>query len=603
MEEKINIEDKDNENQINIDLLQNNLKENPVNKDENILIKDQINENDVNNFSELLNKINNKIEEKTEIKKNKDGKRASKKSNNIESNKSQKNDNINEIIPLLNDFIDLLTKKSINEEKSKELDLNRLSRLLKMLQSLFYINIEILKKIEIICNLLVNNLRDYEQIIIFLEILVGTLDYCDNKFNTDLLINSLNSLNNILEKYSNLIEPVYDITIPKIYSILNVSINSDEIIQILCYKILILFIYNNVFSYDLVSKGLLSKIKEVLNKIKNNEIHNNLNIKSEKLEDKNINNNDFNINDLINQIYILLISLTNVDSNLIKISEELMEILLDEFLNNNSIEEKYINIKLDFFELLIEKEPKSIDIFIKYKGMDCILKIFKIYEKRKDKLLKIFHILNMILTYNKAYNEIMIKLKFHEIIKDSVNKLGTDEREIDFNGKSILFLIDFKKLEEVEDYDFNQIKSKKTSLPSYVSNFLNNGKIVKVVNNLGETKKKYLFFTTDFLKVIAKKVNSNLAPKQKYVIDTDCINSIIKGYGTEAFKKSKRFYRALPDVNKCFSIIGFHPTEGQKSINVICEKESDADKWLNYMKIVISYLQENKRIKKNIKFE
>ena len=574
-----------------------------MNKDENILIKDQINENDVNNFSELLNKINNKIEEKTEIKKNKDGKRASKKSNNIESNKSQKNDNINEIIPLLNDFIDLLTKKSINEEKSKELDLNRLSRLLKMLQSLFYINIEILKKIEIICNLLVNNLRDYEQIIIFLEILVGTLDYCDNKFNTDLLINSLNSLNNILEKYSNLIEPVYDITIPKIYSILNVSINSDEIIQILCYKILILFIYNNVFSYDLVSKGLLSKIKEVLNKIKNNEIHNNLNIKSEKLEDKNINNNDYNINDLINQIYILLISLTNVDSNLIKISEELMEILLDEFLNNNSIEEKYINIKLDFFELLIEKEPKSIDIFIKYKGMDCILKIFKIYEKRKDKLLKIFHILNMILTYNKAYNEIMIKLKFHEIIKDSVNKLGTDEREIDFNGKSILFLIDFKKLEEVEDYDFNQIKSKKTSLPSYVSNFLNNGKIVKVVNNLGETKKKYLFFTTDFLKVIAKKVNSNLAPKQKYVIDTDCINSIIKGYGTEAFKKSKRFYRALPDVNKCFSIIGFHPTEGQKSINVICEKESDADKWLNYMKIVISYLQENKRIKKNIKFE
>ena len=603
MEEKINIEDKDNENQINIDLLQNNLKENPVNKDENILIKDQINENDVNNFSELLNKINNKIEEKTEIKKNKDGKRASKKSNNIESNKSQKNDNINEIIPLLNDFIDLLTKKSINEEKSKELDLNRLSRLLKMLQSLFYINIEILKKIEIICNLLVNNLRDYEQIIIFLEILVGTLDYCENKFNTDLLINSLNSLNNILEKYSNLIEPVYDITIPKIYSILNVSINSDEIIQILCYKILILFIYNNVFSYDLVSKGLLSKIKEVLNKIKNNEIHNNLNIKSEKLEDKNINNNDYNINDLINQIYILLISLTNVDSNLIKLSEELMEILLDEFLNNNSIEEKYINIKLDFFELLIEKEPKSIDIFIKYKGMDCILKIFKIYEKRKDKLLKIFHILNMILTYNKAYNEIMIKLKFHEIIKDSVNKLGTDEREIDFNGKSILFLIDFKKLEEVEDYDFNQIKSKKTSLPSYVSNFLNNGKIVKVVNNLGETKKKYLFFTTDFLKVIAKKVNSNLAPKQKYVIDTDCINSIIKGYGTEAFKKSKRFYRALPDVNKCFSIIGFHPTEGQKSINVICEKESDADKWLNYMKIVISYLQENKRIKKNIKFE
>ena len=469
-----------------------------------------------------------------------------------------------------------------------------MSKLLKTIQTSFYTNPEILKKIEIICNLLINNLSDYEHIEILLEIMLGTLDYCDNKYNTDILINTLQSINNILEKYSNLIEPVYDITIPKIYSVLNISVNSDEIIQILCYKILILFIYNNVFSYDLVSKGLLSKIKDILHK--NIEIKKNLNRKDEQIENKNINN-------LVNQIYVLLINLTNVDSNLIKISEELMEILLDEFLNNNDTEEQFINIKLDFFSLLLEKEKKSIDLFVEYKGIQCILKLLKIYEKNKFKLLKIFHILNVILKYNKSYNEIMIKLKFHEIIKDIVDKLGSVEREIDFSGKSILFLIDYKKLEEVEDYDFNQIKIKKSSIPSYVSNFLNNGKIVKIVNNLGEVKKKYLYFTDDFMKVIAKKVNSNLAPKQKYIIDIVCINSIIKGYGTESFKKSKRFYRALPESNKCFSIIGFHPIEGQKSINVICEKESEVDKWISYMKIVINYLQENKRIKKNINFE
>ena len=278
---------------------------------------------------------------------------------------------------------------------------------------------------------------------------------------------------------------------------------------------------------------------------------------------------------------------------------------MGEFLNENYSDDKNINIKIVFFELLIEKEQKSIDIFIKYKGIECILKLMIMHEKNKDVILKLFHIINMILTYNKAYNEIMIKLKFHEYIKNIVDNLGNVERDIDFSGKSILFLIDFRKdkLEEVEEYDLNQIKLKKASAPpSYVINFLTNGKVVKIVNNLGEIKKKYLYFTSDFLKVIAKKVNSNLPPKQKYIIETVNINSVVKGYGTDAFKKSKRFYRALPEFNKCFSIIALHPLEGQKSINVICDKESEVDKWINYIKIIIAYLQENKTIKKNISF-
>ena len=138
--------------------------------------------------------------------------------------------------------------------------------------------------------------------------------------------------------------------------------------------------------------------------------------------------------------------------------------------------------------------------------------------------------------------------------------------------------------------------------PPHVKNFLNNGKMVKIVNDLGEIKKKYLYFTQDFLKVIAKNVKSNLPPKQKYIIETVYITSVVKGYGTDVFKKSKRFYRGLPELNKCFSIISLNPTEGQKSINVICEKESEVDKWINFIKIIIGYLQDNKRIKKNITF-
>ena len=616
MEDNLNIEEKTNNNinELSIYDFQNNLEgiEDKENKRENNPEKEQINEYDINNFSELINKIKYFLEDKNEPKaKNKENKRGSKKTNYIETTKKPKTEHINIIIPILNDFIDFLSKKNLREEKHKDLNLKGLSEILIKLQSSFYINIDILTKIEIICNLLINNLNNNESEI-FVEIMIETLNYCENYDYSNILITSLKLINNILKKYSYFVEPVYDITIPKIYNVLDLNYKNEELTHLLCYKILILFIYNNVFSYDLVSKGLLSKIKELLYKIKkkigNNEINNNLNINNEQNinnDIKNDENNKASVNDLINQIYILLISLTNVDSNLIKISEELMEILLDEFLNENYSEDQNINIKIVFFELLIEKEQKSIDIFIKYKGIECLLKLMIKHEKNKDIIIKIFHIINMILTFNKAYNEIMIKLKFHEYIKNIVYNLGNVDRDIDFSGKSILFLIDFRKdkLEEVEEYDLNQIKLQKASAPpSYVINFLTNGKVVKIVNNLGEIKKKYLFFTSDFLKVIAKKVNSNLPPKQKYIIETVNINSVVKGFGTDAFKKSKRFYRALPEFNKCFSIIALHPLEGQKSINVICDKESEVDKWINFIKIIVVYLQENKTIKKNINF-
>ena len=102
---------------------------------------------------------------------------------------------------------------------------------------------------------------------------------------------------------------------------------------------------------------------------------------------------------------------------------------------------------------------------------------------------------------------------------------------------------------------------------------------------------------------MANKVNYILPPKDKYIIETANIISVVKGYGTDAFKKSKRFYRAVPEFNNCFSIIGSDPLEGQKSINIICGKESEVDKWINYIKIVIEYLQNSKGFKKNINFE
>jgi len=49
--------------------------------------------------------------------------------------------------------------------------------------------------------------------------------------------------------------------------------------------------------------------------------------------------------------------------------------------------------------------------------------------------------------------------------------------------------------------------------------------------------------TQDLTRLIAKKTKSNAPPKAKYIFETLQIKQIIKGHGTEAFKKSKGFFR------------------------------------------------------------
>jgi hypothetical protein len=181
------MEEKNENNEINTNDNQNYLKEElENNKEINLLTnKEQLNQNDIIKIMEILSKIKSILEEKNNLKsKNKEKKRSSKKVYNLEEfNDKQKTENINIIISSFNILIDLFSKKYINEENQKEINLNNLSRLLKHIQTAFNFNSEILEKIEIICNLLVSSLKDKEQILIFLEIIIESLNYYENQIN------------------------------------------------------------------------------------------------------------------------------------------------------------------------------------------------------------------------------------------------------------------------------------------------------------------------------------------------------------------------------------------------------------------------------------
>lgn len=64
----------------------------------------------------------------------------------------------------------------------------------------------------------------------------------------------------------------------------------------------------------------------------------------------------------------------------------------------------------------------------------------------------------------------------------------------------------------------------------------------------GDVKSMHLSMTQDLLKISGKKPKSKLPPKPKYVIDTASIKQIIKGHGTEAFKKSKGIFRSSKKI-------------------------------------------------------
>ena len=85
-----------------------------------------------------------------------------------------------------------------------------------------------------------------------------------------------------------------------------------------------------------------------------------------------------------------------------------------------------------------------------------------------------------------------------------------------------------------------------------------------------------------------------MPPKPKYVIETNNIKEIIKGYGTDYFKKSGGLFRSAPKPELCLTIIGPKTVEGTKSINVICKTERDVDKWISNIEELINYFQKQK---------
>ena len=467
---------------------------------------------------------------------------------------------------------------SENGKNYSKLDLPRLYNLLKNLQSKYYSDPEVLTNTNYISGALVKNLKDdakgKEYTKKFYDLIPETTKCQDN--NPDLVNLAMKLMHDGLVKKPYLVDEVYDETVPNILNLLKLYKDNPEI-QENGYKILSLFAKKQPFANGMVNNGLLDVIKETIE----NPLFN------DSLKDQ--------AKSLKNEVYKMLNLLASQDDNKSRISDELMENLVP-VIDEKGYKEEGKDV-VDLLDSLLMNK-KCVPPFVQYKGIESAVKLLNDNDSNIELIHKLFNLFKNVANTSDEYKIMMKDQKLPEVINKVIKKVGVYDKKVEFEGRQLIFMINLVKV-EMEDPNSVGVEDYKLAepIPSEVRNFLTSGKQVKIINNHGDVKQMQLIFSSDLMKVSAKKVKSNLPPKQKYVIETHTIKKILKGHGTGAFKKSKGVFRKIPPPEICFSIIGPTTIDGEKSLNVQCENEKEVDKWLNYLSIVINYFKKTHTIK------
>jgi len=465
-----------------------------------------------------------------------------------------------------------------NGKNYDKLDLPETYKICHELQSKFYSNPEILQNINAVSGAMVRNLKNdskgKEFTKKFYDLIPETIKVQD--YNPDLVLMSLKMMNDGIANKPYLVDQVYEETVPITLNLLKLYKDVPEI-QEQGYKILSAFARNNIFSSAMINNGLLDCMRDTM---ENPLFHDSQNP---------------NVRELKSGMLTLLNNLSGEKENCPKIADELMGNLNSELIEKGFNDEGKIIVPL-LNNLVLNKE--CVPPFVQYKGIDALIKLLNDNDTNIILISNASQIFKNIANASDEYKKMLQEKKVPDLINRIIKKVGPYDKKIEFEGRQLLFNCNLYKieLEDPNSIGVDEIKIIEP-IPPPVRNFLTSGKQVKIVNNNGDIKQMQLIFSPDLMRVSAKKLKSNLPPKPKYIIDTPTIKKVLKGHGTDAFKKSKGLFRKIPPPEVCFSIIGSASVEGVKSLNVQCDSEKDVDKWISYLKIVIDYFKKTKAIK------
>ena len=470
-----------------------------------------------------------------------------------------------------------------NGSNYSKLDLPKIYELLHTIQSKYYSDPEILTQVNIISGSLVKNLKDdskgKEYTKKFYELIPESTKCQDH--NKDLVLLSMKLMHDGLEKKPNLVDETYDETVPITLSLLKLYKDNPDI-QENGYSILSLFGKNKTFATSMINNGILPTIKETLENA----------IVSDNLKDKN--------KVIRREIFKLLSNLSEDESNSSKISDEIMSQLIEDLKNYGFTEDSNGKEIIKLLDTLLNNN-QCVASFVQFGGIDTCINLLDKNDSNVELVKTLFQIFKKVSGASDEYKKMLQEKKMPNLINKIIKKIGVYDKKIEYEGRQLLFNVNLIK-SEIEDPNKMNVTEIKISepIPSEVKNFLTNGKQVKIINDKGEIKEMQLICSPDLMKVSAKKLKSKEPPEPKYTIDIPSIKKVLKGYGTDAFQKSKGIFRSIPNPEVCFSIIGPSTVEGAQTLNIECENEKDVDQWIKYLQIVINYLKKTQGIKGSV---
>ena len=444
------------------------------------------------------------------------------------------------------------------QDKWVQSEIEELFNIFKSLQKDFYANSEVLTNINNICGLILKGLKNKQLSEKYYLLCLEGLNCQD--WNLDIVLLSLKIIKEHLISHEDLRNDVFEQTNKSVLNILRIYLNSLEI-QILCFEILTVFSENKVLSFNIVNSDIMESIRDTLS---------NPDFKSDK--EKRL------------QIRICVFKLLNYlaydDSTSEKIASELMEPFINDLLSTEFTEDL---IQISSLLSILLRTTQAIDLFLQNKGNEALCSaIEKFYEYRKF-ILNCFKMIKEICFSSEENKKKLKECGIEDKIKIAMEKCKPEDKIIKFEGKIAINNITYdKEKEKNKPYtppNYQEIKSAKL-IKSTLYDYITSGITVKGLNPKGKAKEFVLSFSPDLMKIYFHKPKTPLIPpKIKYTLETP-ITKIVKGHGTDLFKKAGGVFSKPPDKALCFSIIQdkLENEKKERSLNVICSNDKECEK-------------------------
>ena len=299
--------------------------------------------------------------------------------------------------------------------------------LLQSLQKEYYTSCDILLNINIFIGKLLKGLTNKFLIERFYLLALDGLNCQD--WNEKLALLTIDILKDCLIIHEELRSEVFESTIHTILNILNLFQN-NLIILINGFEILVLFTQNDYYAHGLASTDIYSAIRNTLsNKDFNNEPEKRLKVRL--------------------AIYKLLNFLAYDKNTNAKISLELMESFIKEFMNENFTED--LN-EMTYLLVTLFKTKLPIEPFIQNAGLNALaLSLNNFYDKKKF-VLNCFNMLREICFSSPENKDKLTDISIKEKIQNIVDKSKPEDKKIRFEGKTLLYNIDYENKKPKSKY-------------------------------------------------------------------------------------------------------------------------------------------------------